>query len=70
MEEGIPRKPYAVSEEFDKNLTRVYEYGIETFGYFQAERYNDKIRRSRDSDLLTCRGAKNRAIRIYLIRNF
>jgi plasmid stabilization system protein ParE len=46
MEEGIPRKPYEVSEKFDKNLTRVYEYGIEIFGYFQAERYNDKIRRA------------------------
>ncbi|MDR1918876.1 MAG: type II toxin-antitoxin system RelE/ParE family toxin [Tannerellaceae bacterium] len=46
MEEGLPRKPYEVSEEFDKNLTRVYEYGIETFGYFQAERYNDTIRRA------------------------
>jgi plasmid stabilization system protein ParE len=24
----------------------VYEYGIEKFGYLQAERYNDKIRRA------------------------
>jgi hypothetical protein len=43
MEEKISRKPYIVSEEFDTNRTRVYEYGVETFGYFQAERYYDEI---------------------------
>ena len=43
MEEGLPRKPYKVSARFSKNLRKVYAYGIITFGYFQAERYNKQI---------------------------
>jgi len=46
MEEGIPRKPYVVSREFDENREHIYKYSLATFGYFQAELYLKKIRAS------------------------
>jgi len=36
MEEGIPRKPLKVSDEFWISFADIYDYGLETFGYFQA----------------------------------
>ena len=44
MEKGISRKPYKVSDQFDAHSTEVYHYTFNTFGYFQAERYLQKIR--------------------------
>ena len=46
MEEKIPCKPYIVSEEFNENRKHIYEYSLEMFGYFQAERYLQKIKTS------------------------
>jgi len=46
MEEGIPCKQVAVSDEFDNSVDRIYAYGLETFGYFQAERYDRQILQS------------------------
>jgi plasmid stabilization system protein ParE len=52
MEEGLPYKPYVVSWEFNESRKQIYEYSLETFGYFQAERYRMKIRKSLDT--LSC----------------
>ena len=49
MEEGVSRKPYAVSQEFNDSRKSIYEYTVETFGYIQAERYKQKIRNSLDT---------------------
>ncbi|GHT43374.1 hypothetical protein FACS189438_0420 [Bacteroidia bacterium] len=35
-----------MSNQFYESVRQVYEYGIETFGYFQAERYKSRIRES------------------------
>ena len=43
MEERISGKPYVISDKFFDSRAQVYNYGISTFGYFQAERYNRKI---------------------------
>ena len=43
MEEGISRKSVKVSVVFDIHSTHIYDYTLNTFGYFQAERYQDKI---------------------------
>ena len=43
MEEGASRKPVVVSDEFKVNRTSVYDYTLDTFGYFQAERYLHSI---------------------------
>jgi len=55
MEKGISRKPYIVSREFNESRKNIYEYSLHTFGYFQAERYKQKIRMSLDtlSDFFT-----------------
>ena len=39
MEEGISRKQVKISDVFKTNRKHVYDYTVETFGYFQAERY-------------------------------
>ncbi|MCL2414819.1 MAG: type II toxin-antitoxin system RelE/ParE family toxin [Bacteroidales bacterium] len=49
MEEGVSCKPFEVSEKFDKSRLHIYEYSLETFGYFQAERYLAKVRKSLDT---------------------
>ena len=49
MEEGIPRKPLKVSEEYDIHLTDVYDYTVDTFGEIQAERYMQKIDNALDT---------------------
>jgi len=43
MEEGFSRKPYEVSNKFLESHTKIYNYGINIFGYFQAEKYSQKI---------------------------
>jgi plasmid stabilization system protein ParE len=52
MEEGIPCKPYVVSREFNESRKHIYDYSLDTFGYFQAERYLQKIRNALDT--LSC----------------
>jgi plasmid stabilization system protein ParE len=49
MEEGIPCKPYVVSREFNESRKHIYDYTLDTFGYFQAERYKQKMRKSLDT---------------------
>ena len=46
MEEGISCKPVEVSDEFKIHRTQVYDYSLDTFGYFQAERYLNKIEKA------------------------
>ena len=43
MEEGFSRKPYEVSNKFLESHAQIYNYGIDVFGYFQAEQYSKKI---------------------------
>ncbi|MDR1023694.1 MAG: type II toxin-antitoxin system RelE/ParE family toxin [Prevotellaceae bacterium] len=43
MEEEITRKPYVVSGVFRASRKHIYAYTLETFGYFQAERYLQQI---------------------------
>jgi plasmid stabilization system protein ParE len=49
MEEEIPRKKVIVSDKFYESAEQIYDYGFETFGYFQAEIYKQKIRTSLDT---------------------
>ena len=49
MEERISRKPYVVSSEFNESRKHIFEYSLAAFGYFQAERYKQKIRNSLDT---------------------
>jgi plasmid stabilization system protein ParE len=46
MEDEISRKPYEVSDQFFISRAQIYDYGIDVFGYFQAERYNKQIEKS------------------------
>ena len=56
MEEEIARKPYATSDIFLESRMQIYYYGMLTFGYFQAERYDHKIERAVEtlSDFYLC----------------
>jgi len=49
MGEKITRKPYVVSIEFEASRKNIHEYTLDTFGYFQAMRYKQKIRQSLDT---------------------
>ena len=46
MEEEFSCKPYVTSDKFLENRVQVYDYGIQTFDYFQAERYDQKIEKA------------------------
>jgi plasmid stabilization system protein ParE len=46
MEERITCKPLIVSGEFRTSRKRIYNYTLDTFGYFQAERYLQQINSS------------------------
>ena len=52
MEEKVSRKPYLTSDKFLVSRTEAYNYGIYTFGYFQAEHYDRKIEKAIES--LSC----------------
>jgi len=43
MEKRISGKPLEISDKFKVNVADIYDYGFETFGYFQAELYWEKI---------------------------
>jgi plasmid stabilization system protein ParE len=49
MEKRIPCKQVKVSDRFYESFEQVYYFGFETFGYFQAEHYRQKIRNSLDT---------------------
>ena len=49
MEEGLPCKQVIVSDHFYESMEQIYSFGLDTFGYFQAERYKQKIRKSLDT---------------------
>ena len=49
MEEGLPLKPVEVSMKFQSSLTRIYDYTLNVFGYFQAERYLQMIEQAVDT---------------------
>jgi plasmid stabilization system protein ParE len=49
MENETSRKPYVVSHKFNASRENIYEYSLYTFGYFQAERYKQKIRMALDT---------------------
>jgi plasmid stabilization system protein ParE len=46
MEERISRKPVDLSDRFKASRIHIYDYTLDTFGYFQAERYLQQIRQS------------------------
>ena len=46
MEEGFARKPYLTSDKFFDSRSQVYYYGLNNWGYFQAESYDRKIEMS------------------------
>ena len=48
MEREISRKPYVVTGKYRESRKSIYEYSLDTFGYFQAERYLKKINESVD----------------------
>ena len=43
MEERLPCKPVEVSDNFKGHRIDIYEYTFDAFGYYQAERYIEKI---------------------------
>ena len=49
MEEGISRKQVELSSKFKVNRTHIYDYTIDMFGYFQAERYLQSIEEALDT---------------------
>ena len=48
MEERIPCKQIKISDRFYESFGQIYAFGYETFGYFQADRYGQKIRKRLD----------------------
>jgi len=48
MEESVSGKPYITTRNFRENRKRIYNYSLEKFGYFQAERYLAKIKNAID----------------------
>ena len=46
MEEKISCKPVIVSDKFKASFDHIYLYSIETFGYFQAEHYDQMIEKA------------------------
>ena len=49
MEKGIPCKQVKISDRFYESFEQIYDFGYETFGYFQAERYLAKIQKALDT---------------------
>ena len=49
MADRIPCKQIKISDRFYESFEKIYDFGFETFGYFQAERYRQKIRASLDT---------------------
>ncbi|MDR3250699.1 MAG: type II toxin-antitoxin system RelE/ParE family toxin [Tannerella sp.] len=49
MEESVSRKPVDLSDKFKASRIHIYDYTVDTFGYFQAERYLQQIMQSLDT---------------------
>ena len=49
MDEGTPRKPVEVSDEYEEHLSDIFDYTLDTFGEVQAIRYMKKIRDAVDT---------------------
>jgi len=49
MEKGTSGKPYITAPDFDKSREDIYNYTLNAFGPFQAERYVDKIQKAIDT---------------------
>jgi plasmid stabilization system protein ParE len=49
MENRIFSKQVKVSDQFYESFGQIYDFGIESFGFLQAERYKQKIRTSMDT---------------------
>jgi len=45
MEDELSCKQVKVSDRFYESVNQIYDFGFETFGYLQAERYKQKIRK-------------------------
>ena len=43
MEEEISRKQIKISIQFYESFEQIYDFGFETFGYVQSDRYIQKI---------------------------
>ena len=48
MEDEIPCKQVKIGDKFYESFEQIYDFGYETFGYFQAERYRHIIRKHLD----------------------
>ncbi|MCL2328495.1 MAG: type II toxin-antitoxin system RelE/ParE family toxin [Bacteroidetes bacterium] len=46
MEKRVSRKQVDVSNRFKYNRRQIYDYTLDTFGYFQAERYLQSIEKA------------------------
>jgi plasmid stabilization system protein ParE len=44
MEERISCKQIKVSDQFYESAGQIYDFGVESFGFLQADRYKQKIR--------------------------
>ena len=49
MEDELPCKQVKVSDRFYESVEQIYDFGFATFGYLQAERYKQKIRKYLDT---------------------
>ena len=49
MEEPISIKQVKISNQFYESFGQIYDFGFDSFGYFQAERYKQIIRQSLDT---------------------
>ena len=49
MEKEIISKQIKLSEEFYESAGEIYDFGLEMFGFFQAQRYKQEIRESLDT---------------------
>jgi len=46
MEREVSSKPYLTADKFLESRANVYYYGVLTFGFFQAELYDQKIEKA------------------------
>lgn len=46
MEARIPQKPVILSQPFKEHRKEIYAYGLDIFGFYQAEIYAEKIRQA------------------------
>lgn len=49
MEREISEKPIIVSESFKLHRKEIYAFGLDSFGFYQAEKYDNGIKKSLDT---------------------